>query len=156
MSWSQIFRDGLSFSLFQSKIIQILDPQFVADQVVDATLSNKAIIMLPWWTSYLIMLKVPFLLVLVHSFNINVDLVFFLQHLVPSPAMMKLSTAFGSNCSIDQVIIVTIIAITIVITTIIAIANIINMEQFKLNIKWSPFQVQVHHDFFLSVHWEGF
>ena len=24
--------------------------------------SNKAIIMLPWWTSYLIMLKVPFLL----------------------------------------------------------------------------------------------
>ena len=54
------------FLLFQSKIIQILDPQFVADQVVDATLSNKAIIMLPWWTSYLIMLKVPFLLVLVH------------------------------------------------------------------------------------------
>ena len=81
--------------LFQSKIIQILDPQFVADQVpgpsnqttdqsinqqynqptrqptnqpidlptyqvVDATLSNKAIIMLPWWTSYLIMLKVFF------------------------------------------------------------------------------------------------
>ena len=80
----------------------------------------------------------------------------FLQHLVPSPAMMKLSTAFGSNCSMDQVIIVTIIAITIVITIIIAIANIINMEQFKLNIKWSPFQVQVHHDFFLSVHWEGF
>ena len=75
MSWSQIFRDGLSFSLFQSKIIQILDPQFVADQVVDATLSNKAIIMLPWWTSYLIMLKVPFLLVLVHCFNINVNLV---------------------------------------------------------------------------------
>ena len=29
---------------------------------------------------------------------------FFLQHLVPSPAMMKLSTAFGSNCSMDQVI----------------------------------------------------
>lgn len=68
------------FDGVQSKIIQILDPQFVADQVVDATLSNKAIIMLPWWTSYLIMLK----------------------HLVPSPAMMKLSTAFGSNCSMDQ------------------------------------------------------
>ena len=77
----------------------------------------------------------------------------FLQHLVPSPAMMKLSTAFGSNCSMDQVFFV----ITIVITIyIIAIANIINMEQFKLNIKWSPFQVHVHHDFFLSVHWEGF
>ena len=29
--------------------------------MVDATLSNKAILMLPWWTSYLIMLKVfPF------------------------------------------------------------------------------------------------
>merc|ERR1719167_1170349 len=68
------------FDGVQSKIIQILDPQFVADQVVDATLSNKAILMLPWWTSYLIMLK----------------------HLVPSPAMMKLSTAFGSNCSMDQ------------------------------------------------------
>merc|ERR1719341_893605 len=54
------------FDGVQSKIIQILDPQFVADQVVDATLSNKAIIM------------------------------------VPSPAMMKLSTAFGSNCSMDQ------------------------------------------------------
>jgi len=68
------------FDGVQSKIIEILDPQFVADQVVDATLSNKAILMLPWWTSYLIMLK----------------------HLVPSEAMMKLSTAFGSNCSMDQ------------------------------------------------------
>ena len=52
------FLTKIILSLFQSKIIQILDPQFVADQVVDATLSDKPILMLPWWTSYLIMLKV--------------------------------------------------------------------------------------------------
>ena len=48
------------FPLFQSKIIQILDPQFVADQVVDATLSDKPILMLPctvtqnrgWWVQF--------------------------------------------------------------------------------------------------------
>ena len=94
------------FSLFQSKIIQILDPQFVADQVVDATLSNKAIIMLPWWTSYLIMLKVPFLLVLVHSFNINVDLVCFSAAFGPLPChdealdciWVKLLHGSGHHC----------------------------------------------------------
>lgn len=68
------------FSGVASKIIPILDPEFVASSVVDATLSNKEIILLPWWSTYLFMLK----------------------HLLPSQAMMKLSSAFGANCSMDQ------------------------------------------------------
>ena len=100
---------------------------------MDATLSNKAILMLPWWTSYLIMLKVFlhscfFLTVLHGSHQIIAQICFwlvltcFLQHLVPSPAMMKLSTAFGSNCSMDQVIIVITIAVTIYMLQIIIFA----------------------------------
>ena len=46
------------FSGVASKIIPILDPDFVASSVVDATLSNKEIILLPWWSTYLFMLKV--------------------------------------------------------------------------------------------------
>ena len=46
------------FSGVASKIIPILDPEFVASSVVDATLSNKEIILLPWWSTYLFMLKV--------------------------------------------------------------------------------------------------
>ena len=46
------------FSGVSSKIIPILDPEFVASSVVDATLSNKEIILLPWWSTYLFMLKV--------------------------------------------------------------------------------------------------
>jgi len=68
------------FSGVSSKIIPILEPDFVATSVVDATLANKEIVLLPWWTTYLFMLK----------------------HLLPSQAMMKLASAFGANCSMDQ------------------------------------------------------
>ena len=46
------------FSGVSSKIIPILEPDFVATSVVDATLANKEIVLLPWWTTYLFMLKV--------------------------------------------------------------------------------------------------
>ena len=46
------------FSGVSSKIIPILEPDFVATSVVDATLANKEIVLLPWWTTFLFMLKV--------------------------------------------------------------------------------------------------
>jgi hypothetical protein len=52
----------------------------VASATVDATLANKEIVLLPWWTMFL----------------------FILKNLVPSPAFMKLASAFGCNCSMDQ------------------------------------------------------
>ena len=42
----------------QSKLIPILEPEFVADSVVDATLANKEILLLPWWAMFLLVLKV--------------------------------------------------------------------------------------------------
>lgn len=68
------------FAGVQSKIIPILEPDFVAQSIVEATLQNKEIILLPWWASLLTLLKA----------------------LVPAPAFMKLAQAFGFNCSMDQ------------------------------------------------------
>jgi len=68
------------FSGVQSKIIPILEPEYVADNVVRAILTNTEVLLLPWWSQYLIVLKT----------------------LLPAPAMMKLATAFGFNCSMDQ------------------------------------------------------
>ena len=42
----------------QSKLIPILEPEFVADSVVDATMANKEILLLPWWAMFLLVLKV--------------------------------------------------------------------------------------------------
>ena len=42
----------------QSKLIPILEPEFVADSVVDATMTNKEILLLPWWAMFLLVLKV--------------------------------------------------------------------------------------------------
>jgi len=68
------------FSGVYSKLIPILEPEFVADSVVDATMANKEILLLPWWAMFLLVLK----------------------HLLPSSGFMKLATAFGFNCSMDQ------------------------------------------------------
>jgi len=68
------------FAGVQSKIIPILVPEFVADNVVSATLTNREVLLLPWWSFILIALKA----------------------VVPEPAFMRLSQAFGFNCSMDQ------------------------------------------------------
>jgi len=68
------------FAGVQSKIIPILKPEFVADSVVGAVLTNREVLLLPWWSYMLIALKA----------------------IVPEPAFMRLSQAFGFNCSMDQ------------------------------------------------------
>jgi len=68
------------FAGVQSKIIPILVPEFVADSVVSATLTNKEVLLLPWWSFILICLK----------------------SVVPEPAFIRLSQAFGFNCSMAQ------------------------------------------------------
>ena len=42
----------------QSKLIPILEPEFVADSAVNATMANQEMFLLPWWSMFLIMLKV--------------------------------------------------------------------------------------------------
>jgi len=68
------------FQGVQSKVIPILEPEYVADKIVSATLTNKEMLLLPWWAMFLLLLKA----------------------ILPSPAFMKLSQAFGFNCSMDQ------------------------------------------------------
>jgi len=68
------------FAGVQSKLIPILEPEFVADSVVGATLTNREVLLLPWWSFILIALKA----------------------VVPEPAFIRLATAFGFNCSMDQ------------------------------------------------------
>merc|ERR1712130_782894 len=68
------------FAGVQSKLIPILEPEFVADNVISAVLTNKQIVLLPWWSYMLIALKA----------------------VMTEQAFMKLSQAFGFNCSMDQ------------------------------------------------------
>merc|ERR1712181_175138 len=68
------------FAGVYSKIIPILEPEYVADKAVVGCLANREIVLLPWWSMFLLILK----------------------NLVPTPAFMKLATAFGFNCSMDQ------------------------------------------------------
>jgi len=68
------------FAGVQSKIIPILVPEFVADNVVSATLTNREVLLLPWWAFILIALKA----------------------ILPEPAFIRISQAFGFNCSMDQ------------------------------------------------------
>jgi len=68
------------FSGVQSKLIPILVPEYVADSVVSATLTNREVLLLPWWAFILIALKA----------------------VIPEPGFMRLSQAFGFNCSMDQ------------------------------------------------------
>lgn len=67
-------------NLSQSKIIPILEPEFVADSVVSGVLTNREVVLLPWWSFLLIALKA----------------------VMTEPAFMRLSAAFGFNCSMDQ------------------------------------------------------
>ena len=62
------------FSGVSSKIIPILEPDFVATSVVDATLANKEIVLLPWWTTFLFMLKVGVCHVLLTFESLAVDI----------------------------------------------------------------------------------
>merc|ERR1712183_446645 len=68
------------FAGVQSKIIPILEPEYVADSAVGATLTDKQVLLLPWWSYILIALK----------------------SILPEPAFLKLSKAFGFNCSMDE------------------------------------------------------
>jgi all-trans-retinol dehydrogenase (NAD+) len=68
------------FSGVYSKVVPILEPEFVADRVVSAVLTNKEMVLLPWWSMILLLLKAS----------------------VPTPAFMKLGQAFGFTCSMDQ------------------------------------------------------
>merc|ERR1719167_739551 len=68
------------FAGVYSKIIPILEPEYVADKAVAGCLANREVLLLPWWSYMLIALKA----------------------IVPEPAFMRLSQAFGFNCSMDQ------------------------------------------------------
>lgn len=68
------------FDGVNSKVIPILEPDFVADRAVAATLTNREVQLLPWWAMYLVVLKA----------------------LLPSPAFLQLARAFGFNCSMDE------------------------------------------------------
>jgi all-trans-retinol dehydrogenase (NAD+) len=68
------------FSGVQSRVIPILEPEFVADQTILAIRTNKEVLLLPWWCSFLVTLKT----------------------ILPSKGFMYLSSVFGFNCSMDQ------------------------------------------------------
>jgi len=68
------------FAGVQSKLIPILEPEFVADSVINAVLTDKEVLLLPWWSFILMAMKA----------------------VITEPAFMKLSNAFGFNCSMDQ------------------------------------------------------
>jgi all-trans-retinol dehydrogenase (NAD+) len=68
------------FSGVQSRIIPILDPDFVADQSILAIRTNKEMLILPWWCSFLATLKT----------------------ILPSKGFLHLSKVFGLNCSMDD------------------------------------------------------
>lgn len=68
------------FAGVQSKLVPILEPEFVAEKAVSGVLSNEEVILLPSWTFLLITLKA----------------------ILPSSGFMRLGQAFGFNCSMDQ------------------------------------------------------
>jgi len=68
------------FAGVKSKLLPILEPEFVADKIVEGTVTNQEVVQLPWWSIFLILIKLS----------------------VPTPAMIKLGQAFGLNSSMDQ------------------------------------------------------
>lgn len=68
------------FSGVFSKIIPILEPEYVAEEIVHGIRLNKPIVVVPWWCAFLITLKT----------------------LLPVKGYMYLSHVFGFNCSMDQ------------------------------------------------------
>ena len=73
------FSTGM-FSGVQSKIIPILEPDFVAESAVQGIITNKPQVILPWWCSFLITAKT----------------------MLPQRGFQYLSEVFGFNCSMDQ------------------------------------------------------
>merc|ERR1719158_1404152 len=50
----------ISTGMFQGvspKVIPILEPEYVAEEIVKAILMNKPMLLLPWWSSILVTLK---------------------------------------------------------------------------------------------------
>ena len=84
--------------LLQSKLIPILEPPFVADQVVQAVLREREVLLLPWWSFLLIALKVRE----EYTDTTERDQTNLPQAVMTEPAFMRLSQAFGFNCSMDQ------------------------------------------------------
>jgi len=68
------------FSGVKSKLIPILEPSYVAERAVSGVLSNQEMVLIPGWTFLLISIKA----------------------IIPTDGFMKLSQAFGFNCSMDQ------------------------------------------------------
>ena len=78
-----IYECPLSTGMFagvQSKIIPILEPDFVAESAVQGIITNKPLVILPWWCSFLVSAKT----------------------MLPQRGFMYLSEVFGFNCSMDQ------------------------------------------------------
>lgn len=68
------------FEGVQSKIIPILEPDFVAEQTVNSILINKQVVLLPWWSVMLAIIKYTF----------------------PSRGFLPLAKTFGFNSSMDE------------------------------------------------------
>ena len=68
------------FAGVQSKIIPILEPDFVAESAVQGIITNKPQVIIPWWCNFLICLKT----------------------VLPHKGAFYISQVFGFNCSMDQ------------------------------------------------------
>jgi len=68
------------FAGVQSKIIPILEPDFVAESAVRGIITNKPQVIVPWWCAFLVTLKT----------------------MVPHKGFLTLSKVFGMNCSMDD------------------------------------------------------
>ena len=68
------------FAGVQSKIIPILEPDFVAESAVQGIITNKPQVIVPWWCNFLICLKT----------------------VLPHKGAFYISQTFGFNCSMDQ------------------------------------------------------
>jgi len=68
------------FAGVQSKIIPILEPEYVAEKAVSGILTNREVVMVPGWCCILVAIKA----------------------IIPPAGFMRLSQAFGFNCSMDQ------------------------------------------------------
>jgi len=68
------------FAGVASKLIPILEPEYVADETVKAILTNKPVLIVPGWCSMLVTLK----------------------SVLQTDPYIKLSQTFGFNCSMDQ------------------------------------------------------
>ncbi|XP_076039580.1 epidermal retinol dehydrogenase 2-like [Oratosquilla oratoria] len=67
--------DGVS-----SRLMPILKPEFVANSIVDGTLCNEYVIILPWYSRFLVLLKL----------------------LLPQKAIYLCGRVIGVNCSMDE------------------------------------------------------